>query len=79
MDLTCRTFGDLCSTSVADNHEFLKKLLSASVVLLMITLESRMILQNISRKVVGNIRNDISPSSIFPSFILMLSIIYQNC
>ena len=37
------------------------------MMILMIILELRIILQNISRKVVGNVLNNISPSNIFPT------------
>ena len=46
--------------------------------LLMITLELWMILQNIWMRVVGNVRNNISPLNIFPT-LLLLARFHQNC
>ena len=51
------------------HKEFLFKLLSGPMILLMITWELRMALQNISRSVVSCIPINISPSVIFPTML----------
>ena len=51
---------------------------SVSIILLTITFELHEILQNISRKVVGNVLINISPSNIF-SNMLSFERFHQNC
>ena len=58
-------------------QEFLQKLSSGSVILLMITMELRMNFQNIWRRVVGNVLNNMCPSNIFPT-LLLPSRFHQN-
>ena len=48
------------------------------MILLTITLKLRMILQNISRGVVGNVLINVSPSNIFLT-LLLPAIFHQNC
>ena len=45
---------------------------------MIITLELKIILQNISRRVLGSVLNNISPSNIF-STMLLLERFHQNC
>ena len=58
--------------------DFLQILSSGSIILLTITLELRMVLQNISRRVVGDVLTDISPSNIFLTFMPFPAGFYQN-
>ena len=51
---------------------------SGLMILLTITLELRMILQNISRGVVGSVLMNISPSNILP-IVLKSERFHQNC
>ena len=56
----------------------LQKLSSGSTILLAITLESKMIVKNIWRRVVGNVLMNISPSTFFLT-VLQPARFHQNC
>ena len=63
--VSCNCSVSCSSKSITDAQEFLWKFSSASMILLAITLELRIILQNISRRVVGYVLMNVSPSNIF--------------
>ena len=70
----CFVFTKL-TTSSTKVKEFLPKLLCGTSILLTITFTMKMILQNIWRRVVGNVINNISLSNVFPILLLLIRLI----